>query len=109
MKGGLFVGAAVLTGLLAGLLLPSLVGPDPARGPRAHALAPTMPSVIDQPLDEAQSELRRRGIRYVTDAPHIIEVTVPGVLDVCDSEPAPGRSVHGSARLHVAFAGTCHI
>ena len=111
VKGGLFVGAAVLTGLLVGLFVPSLVGPerDTAKRPRPHASLPTMPSVIDQPLDEAQSELHSRGIHYVTDVPHIVEVAAPGILDVCDSEPAPGKSVRGSARLHVSIAGTCHI
>jgi PASTA domain len=111
VKGGLFVGAAVATGLLVGLIAPTLVGPEreAAKRSRSHASLPAMPRVIDQPLDEAQSQLRRRGISYVTDAPHIVEVAAPEILDVCDSEPAPGRSVRGSARLHVAFAGTCHL
>jgi PASTA domain len=68
-----------------------------------------MPRVIDRPLDEAQSELRSRGISFVTDAPDIVEVTMPNILDVCESEPDPGKSVSGSARLHVAVAGTCNI
>jgi hypothetical protein len=110
VKGGLFVGAAVATGLLVGLFAPSLVGPERERsnGARADSL-PVMPSVIDRPLDVVQAELRSRGIAYETDAPHFIEATVPDILDVCDSEPAPGTSVRRSAQLHVALAGTCHI
>jgi PASTA domain-containing protein len=112
VKGGLFVGAAVVTGILVGLLAPSLVGAerDTAKGPRAHKpLLPTMPTVVGEPLDEAQAELRRRGITYETDAPHIVETVVPDILEVCESDPVPGRSVRGSARLHVALARTCGI
>jgi hypothetical protein len=111
-KGGLFVGAAVATGILVGLFVPSLVGAkrETAKGPRAHeSLLPTMPSVLGQRLDEAQGELRSRGITYVTDAPDIVEVVVPEILEVCESEPDPGRSIRGNARLHVAPAGTCNI
>jgi len=68
-----------------------------------------MPNVLGQQLDEAQGELRSRGISYVTDAPDIVEVVVPGILEVCKSEPDPGRSIRGNARLHVAPAGTCNI
>jgi hypothetical protein len=112
VKGGLFVGAAVATGLLLGLFVPSLVGAEreTVKGPRAHkSLLPTMPGVIGQPLDEAQGELRRRGIPYVTDVPDLVEVVVPDILEVCESEPRPGRSVRRSARLHVGLAGTCNI
>ena len=111
VKGGLFVGAAVATGILVGLLVPSLVGAERGtKGPRAHgAPLPQMPSVVGRPLDEAQSELSGRRITYVTDAPDIVEVVVPNILEVCESEPAPGKSIRGSARLHVAFAGTCDI
>jgi len=112
VKGGLFVGAAVATGILAGLFVPPLVGAEreTAKKPKAQAPAlPTMPSVIGEPLDDAKSELRHRGIRYVTDAPEIVEVVVPGILEVCETEPGPGGSVRGSARLHAAVAGTCGI
>jgi PASTA domain len=112
VKGGLFVGAAVATGILVGLFVPSLVGTkrETAKGPRAHeSLLPTMPSVLGQPLDEAQEELRSRGITYVTDAPDIVEEVLPEILEVCESEPGPGRSIRGSARLHVAPARTCNI
>src|SRR5688500_5748387 len=105
IKGGLFVVAAVATGILAGLFVPSLVGAkrEAAKGPRAQeSQLPTMPSVLGQSLDEAKEELRGRGITYVTDAPDIVEAVVPEVLEVCDSEPAPGRNIRGSARLHVA-------
>jgi len=112
VKGGLFVGAAVTTGILFGLLLPQLVGAerDHAKGPQAHAPpAPTMPDVVGESLDQARSELGRRGIAYTTDVPGIVERTVPEILDVCASEPAPGKHVRGSARLHAALAGTCGI
>lgn len=112
MKGGLFVGAAVATGILVGFFVPSVVGAEreTAKRPRAQmSRLPTMPSVIGQPLDEAQGELRRRGIPYVADAPDIVEVVVPDILEVCGSEPGPGRGVRGSARLRTALTGTCHI
>jgi hypothetical protein len=113
LKGGLFVAAAVATGLVAGLFLPSLVGTErhTAKGrPGAQRpLRPTMPSVIGRSLDEARGELSRRGIAYVTNAPDVVEVTVPEILEVCESEPGPGRRVRGSARLRTAIAGTCGI
>jgi hypothetical protein len=112
VKGGLFVGAAVATGILAGLLAVSwgATERETAKGSRPHtSVLPTMPSVIGQPLDEARSTLRRRGIPYVTDAPDLVETVVPEILEVCESEPAPRQSIRGSARLHVALTGTCHI
>jgi hypothetical protein len=113
VKGGLFVAAAVATGLLAGLFVPSLVGAEreTASRPRTPAL-PTMPGIIGRRFDEAQDELRRREIPYVTDAPDIVavaEVVAPAALEVCDTEPSPGKSVRGRAHLHAAFAGTCGI
>jgi hypothetical protein len=112
IKGGLFVGAAVATGILIGFFITSAVGTEreTAKRPRAQkSPLPTMPNVIGRPLDEAQGELRRRGIPYVADAPRIVEVVVPDVLEVCGSEPGPGRGVRGSARLRTALAGTCDI
>jgi hypothetical protein len=112
VKGGLFVGAAVATGLLAGLLVPSLVVAEreTVKRPRTHALPrPTMPSVIGLPLDEAKDELGRAGVPYVTDAPDIVEVVVPMLLEVCETEPEPGAKVRGTARLRAAPAGTCDI
>ena len=112
VKGGLFVGAAVATGILVGLFVPSLVGADreTTNKPRAQKPSlPTMPSVVGRPLDEAEGQLRSRGIAYVADAPDIVEVVAPGILEVCASEPAAGRSIRGDARLHVAVTGTCDI
>jgi hypothetical protein len=112
VKGGLFVGAAVTTGILLGLLLPAFVGAErqAAKRPRAHAPSlPTMPNVVGHRLDEAQAELSRRGIPYVTDAPGLVEAVVPQILEVCKSEPGPKAGVRGSARLHAALAGTCSI
>jgi PASTA domain len=112
MKGGLFVASAVVTGIIVGLLLPTLVGaePDAANKPRAHAsLGPTMPSVVGRPLDEAESRLRGRGIAYETNTPDIVDALVPDVLEVCESSPPPGRSVRGTARLQAAVRGTCGL
>jgi hypothetical protein len=111
VKGGLFVGAAVAAGILAGLLVPRLVVAEDAKSPqRAQAPPlPTMPSVVGRPLDEADLALRRRGIDYVTDAPQFVERVVPMVLEVCESEPAEGAAVRGDARLHAAIVGTCGI
>jgi len=110
VKGGLFVMAAVATGFLVGLLAPQLVGAEreTAKRPRAHVAAlKTMPDVVSERLDEAQSELDRRGIRYETDAPQFVEMVLPDVLEVCDSEPPAGSGVRGSARLHAELIGTC--
>ena len=87
------MGAAVATGILVGLLVPSLVGAERGtKGPRAHAAPlPQMPSVVGRPLDEAQSELRGRGITYVTDAPDIVEVVVPSILEVCEKRARSGE------------------
>jgi hypothetical protein len=68
-----------------------------------------MPSVIGRPLDEAEDELGRRGIPYVTDAPDIVEIVVPTVLEVCETEPGPGQKVSDTAHLRAALAGTCDI
>jgi hypothetical protein len=112
VKGGLFVGAAVAAGILAGLLVPRLVVAEDAQRPqRAHAAPslPTMPSVVGRPLDEADLALRRRGIDYVTNAPDVVERVVPMVLEVCETEPAEGAAVRGSARVRAALVGTCAI
>jgi hypothetical protein len=111
VKGGLFVGAAVATGILVGLFVPSLVGAgrDSGNRTRAQNPVPTMPGVVGARLDEADRELGRRGIAYETDAPQIVEVVAPSLLEVCESRPAPGRGIRGSAHLHVAVVGTCNI
>jgi hypothetical protein len=112
-KGGIFVAAAVATGLLAGLLLPSWIGAAPET-PRKRTAAhvpsyPTMPSVVGRSLDEADGELRRREITYETDAPGIVEDTLPELLEVCESEPGAGSDVRGSVHLQTAIRGTCGI
>jgi hypothetical protein len=112
VKGGLFVGAAVAVGLLAGLIVPSLVVAerDPSKQSRASVPPlPTMPSLVGRPLDEAEDELRRRGITYTTDAPNLVEMVVPKVLEVCETEPAPGAKIRSGAHLRAALAGTCDI
>jgi hypothetical protein len=112
VKGGLFVGAAVLVGLVAGLLVPSLVVAEReiAKRPKGGTPAlPTMPSVVGRPLDEAEDELRRRSIPFTTDAPALIEDFVPTVLEVCETDPAPGQKVRTRVRVRAALAGTCEI
>ena len=109
VKGGLFVGAAVATGILVGLLVPSLFGPGRDTTNARAQSRPTMPGVVGQQLDEAERVLRRRAIDYETDAPGIVEAVVPDLLEVCESDPAPGRSIRGRAQLHVAFTGTCSL
>ena len=112
VKGGLFVGAAVAVGLCAGLLLPSLVIAERETGGGSRAGTkppPAMPSVIGRPLDDAEDELRRRGILYVTDAPALVEMVAPTVLEVCETAPGPGEKVRDTARLRAALAGTCDI
>jgi hypothetical protein len=113
VKGGLFVAAAVVTGMVVGLVLPSLVVAERETGSSAHpqrkASLPTMPSLIGRTLDEAEDELGRRQISYSTDAPHLVEVLVPTVLEVCETEPPAGAKVRGNARVRAAVAGTCSI
>ena len=112
VKGGLFVGAAVATGILVGLLVRWVVGGEPNARKAARVqnpVRPPMPRGVGRPLDEADGELRRRGIAYEADAPDIVEVVASGMLEVCESEPAAGSSIRGSARLHVAVTGTCNI
>lgn len=111
VRGGLFVAAAVVTGLLAGFLVPPLFGAERETArPRAKTPPPpTMPSVIGQPLDEAQTTLRRRGIAYSTGGPEIVKTVMPELLEVCESEPVSGQSVRGTARLHTAVRGTCDL
>jgi hypothetical protein len=113
VKGGLFVGAAVAVGLLAGLLIPLLVVADrePAKRPgrSGGASLPTMPSVIGRPLDDAEDELARHEIDYETDASAILETVAPTVLEVCDAHPPAGQKVHGTAHLRAKLAGTCEM
>jgi hypothetical protein len=112
LKGGLFVGSAVAVGLVAGLLLPSLVvaerGTEERSGGEAVAL-PTMPSLIGLPLDDAEAVLARRGIDHVTDGPGMFEGAVPTIFEVCETEPIAGAKVRGSAHLRTSLAGTCGI
>jgi hypothetical protein len=112
LKGGLFVGSAVAVGILAGMLVPSLVVAEretPKRPGAQTASLPTMPSLVGLPLDEAESVLAGRGIEYETDGPSLIEGAVPTIFEVCEIEPAAGAKVRGSARLRTALAGTCGI
>jgi hypothetical protein len=111
LKGGLFVGAAVAVGLLLAFLVPSLVvGREAAKPPRTDAPPPpSMPNVIGRPLDEAEQQLGRRGIAYVTDGGDILGIVLPSVWEVCETEPGAGESVRGTARLRAALPSTCGI
>jgi hypothetical protein len=108
-KGGLFVGAAVAVGLLVAFLVPSMVvGRGTTKGQRAQAPpAPVMPNVVGRKLDEAERELRRHEIAYVTDEGDVFGVVVPSVWEVCETRPAAGTRVRQSARLRAALPGTC--
>lgn len=109
LKGGLFVGAAVAVGLLVAFLVPTMVvGRGAAKGQRAQAPPPpVMPNVVGRPLDEAERELRRREITYVTDEGDVLGVVVPSVWEICETVPRPGARVRQSARLRAALPGTC--
>ena len=92
LKGGLFVGAAVAVGLLVAFLVPPLVvGSETAKGPRTKSRLPAMPHVVGRPLDEAEDELGRRGIAYVTDGEEVFGIVIPSIWEVCETSPAGER------------------
>jgi hypothetical protein len=111
LKGGLFVGAAVAVGLLVAFLVPSLVvGRETAGEPKTDKPPlPAMPDMIGRPLDEAENELARRGIAYVTDGGDIFGIVVPSIWEVCETEPGGGEKVRGTAHLRAALPSTCDI
>ena len=111
MKGGLFVGAAVAVGLLAGFLVPPLVsGREADKGRKTNAQqVPSMPNIIGRPLAEAEKELARHGIAYVTDSEDIVGIVVPSVWEVCETKPSVGEKVRGAAHVRAALPSTCGI
>ena len=111
LKGGLFVGAAVAVGFLFAFLVPPLVvGRKAANEPKTDAPPlPAMPNVIGRPLDEAEEELRRRGIAYVTDGGEIFGIAVPSIWEVCETVPGGGEKVRHTAHLRAALPSTCDI
>ena len=111
LKGGLFVGAAVAVGFLVAFLVgPLVVGRETANEPKADAPPlPSMPNMIGRPLDEAEEELARRGIAYVTDGGDIFGIVVPSIWEVCETEPGGGEKVRGTAHLRAALPSTCDI
>ena len=111
LKGGLFVGAAVAVGILVAFLVPPLVvGRETANEPKTDAPPlPSMPNMIGRPLDEAEEELARRGIAYVTDGGDIFGIVVPSIWEVCETEPGGGEKVRGTAHLRAALPSTCDI
>jgi hypothetical protein len=110
-KGGLFVGSAVVVGILAGLLIPQMVVADrdsKDRGERRPKPAlPTMPAVIGDSVSDAEAALERRRIAHETDADGILGVVIPEIWEVCDSDPLPGAKVSGTVHLTAALPGTC--
>ena len=111
LKGGLFVGAAVAVGFLLAFLVPMLVvGRETANEPTTDAPPlPSMPNMIGRPLDEAEEELARRGIAYVTDGGDIFGIVVPSIWEVCETEPGGGEKVRGTAHLRAALPSTCDV
>jgi PASTA domain len=111
VKGGVFVGAAVAAGLLVGFLVPPLVvGREHDKGGEANAQTlPSMPNIIGRPLDQAENELARNGITYVTDSGDIFGIVVPSVWEVCETEPGTGETVRGTAHVRAALPTTCSI
>jgi hypothetical protein len=107
----LFVGAAVAAGFLFAFLVPPLVvGSETAKETKTdEPPLPTMPNIIGRPLDEAEEELARRRIVYVTDGGDILGVVVPSLWEVCETEPAGGELVRGAAHLRAALPNTCDI
>ena len=110
LKGGIFVGAAVAVGMLAGFLLPSLVVGSEGRNDRAgKPPQPAMPNLVGRSLDEAEDVLGRRGIAYVTDGEEIFGVSVPSIMEVCETTPGAGEQVRGPVRVRAALSNTCAI
>ena len=110
LKGGLFVGAAVAVGMLAGFLLPPLVVGSEGRSDRAgKPPRPAMPNLVGRSLDEAENVLGRRGIAYVTDGEEIFGVSVPSIMEVCETAPGAGEPVRGTVRVRAALSNTCAI
>jgi len=108
LKGGLFVGAAVAVGLLVAFLVPPMVAGRGTAKQRAQAPPPpVMPDVVGRKLDDAERELRRHEISYVTDEGDVFGVVVPSVWEVCETRPAAGSRVRQSARVRAALPGTC--
>jgi hypothetical protein len=110
-KGCLFVGAAVAVGILTGLLVPLLVDVGHERSATTASRnpvppPPVMPDLAGQRLKLAEQRLDRRGIDHET-VGGVLGVVVPSVFEVCETEPAPGQQVRGTAYLHVDLPGLC--
>ena len=111
LKGCLFVGAAVVVGILAGLIVPSLVVDDSGGGETTASRdrvppPPTMPDVVGKSLDVAEQRLERRDISHEAVGRDIFGY-VPPMFEVCETNPAPGEPVRGTAVLQVELPGLC--
>ena len=106
------MGVAVVVGMLAGFLVPPLVDPGPERAATIASRKPVpppkpaMPDVTGLKLQDAEQLLDQRGIDHDTEG-SVLGVVVPSVFEVCETEPAPGQEVQGTAYLHVDLPGLC--
>jgi PASTA domain len=111
-KGCLFVGAAVTVGMLVGFAVPMFVDPGTERAATIASRKPVlppqpvMPDLTGQKLDDAEQTLDSRRIDHETIG-GVLGLVVPSVFEVCETEPAPGQQVHGTAYLYVELPGSC--
>jgi hypothetical protein len=114
-RAGFFLGAAVLAGVVAGIIIPVVainerdqphrraVVADRDRGSSGHK----MPDVVGQPLDIADRDLDERGIPYDTEGGGLFGVIDDSNWEVCDTYPDAGEPVRDSALLAVDRPGEC--
>jgi hypothetical protein len=123
----LFIGAAVLVGVVAGVIVPVLAisGDSRDRAGRRAVVAggdrnssgaanrdsapssPDMPDVVGESLDVADQQLDERGIPYDTEGGGLFGVIDDSNWEVCDTYPDAGEPVRDSALLAVDRPGEC--
>lgn len=126
-RAGLFLGAAVLAGVVAGVIVPVLAvsGDSRDRAGRRAVLAdrdrnssgaanrdsttssPAMPDVIGEPLDVADQQLDERGIPHDTEGGGLFGVIDDSNWEVCDTYPGAGEPVRDIALLAIDRPGEC--